>query len=105
MTQMSTDMLLSSRKRLIFAFDTVTVQSSLSNYMLLILCYPFLLRRTLVLAVQLLILAGVYGSYGFEWCRSRPDYALIKWIFQVKYKLNSTDTICGMLGGGIKVIM
>lgn len=49
------------------------------------------------MAVQLLILTGVYGSYGFEWCRSRPDYALIKLIFWVKYKLSSTDTICGIM--------
>lgn len=66
MTQTSAVLFLSDRKHLIFAFDTVTVQSSPCNYVLLILCFPTPDEEELLLGVQLLTLAGVYGSYGFK---------------------------------------
>lgn len=66
MTRTSAALFLSDRKRLIFTFDTVTVQSSPCNYVLLILCYPAPDEEDLFLSVQLLTLAGVYGSYGFK---------------------------------------
>lgn len=83
MTQTSVAMLPSNRKHLIFAFDTVTVQSSLCNYVLLILCYPSSLGEDLGFGSAIIDTGWClqYGSYDFEWCRSRPDYALIKGIF------------------------